>query len=91
MLAIVHAVALALGTPNGYSNQLHVFLPPRQDEFFNMGFKVCYSPDDPKTFFFCAYHGSATFSDSVGHVLYSVESFHGTFGCSPRPGTDACR
>ena len=87
MLAVVHAVALALGTPDGYSNEFHVFLPPGQDECFNLGFKVCYSPDDPKSFAFCAYHGSATFGDSVGHVLYSVEPFQDNFGCSSRPGT----
>jgi len=86
MLAVVHAVAAALGTPNGYGNQFHVFLPPGQDECFNLGFKVCYSPDDLKTFFFCAYHGSADFSD-IGHVLYSVEPFQDNFGCSSRPGT----
>lgn len=83
--AIVHAVALALGTPDGYSNEFHVFLPPGQDECFNLGFKVCYSPDDLKTFFFCAYHSSATFTDSVGHVLYSVEPFQDNFGCSSPP------
>ena len=87
MRAIVHGVALALGTPDGYSNEFHIFLPPGQDECFNLGFKVCYSPDDLKTFFFCAYHGSADFSDSVGHVLYSVEPFQDNFGCSSRPGT----
>ena len=87
MRAIVHAVALALGTPDGYSDEFHVFLPPGQDECFNLGFKVCYSPDDLKTFFFCAYHGSATFTDSVGHVLYSVEPFQDNSGCSSRPGT----
>jgi len=86
MLAIVHAVAAALGTPDGYSNEFHVFLPPGQDECFNLGYKVCYSPDDPKTFAFCAYHGSADFSD-IGHVLYSVEPFQDNFGCSSRPGT----
>jgi len=91
MLAVVHAVALVLGTPNGYSNQFHVFLPPGQDECFGrpitqQQFKVCYSPDDLKTFFFCAYHGSADFSD-IGHVLYSVEPFQDAFGCSSRPGT----
>jgi hypothetical protein len=88
MLAVVHAVALALGTPNGLSNEFHVFLPPGQDECFNLGYKVCYSPDDPKTFYFCAYHGSATFGDSVGHVLYSVEAFQGIGGgCASRSGT----
>jgi len=86
MRAVVHAVAAALGVPGGYGNEFHVFLPPGQDECFNLGFKVCYSPDDIKTFFFCAYHGSADFSD-IGHVLYSVEPFQDNFGCSSRPGT----
>jgi hypothetical protein len=88
MLAVVHAVAVALGEPGGYGFEYHVFLPPGQDECFNLGYKVCYSPDDLKTFFFCAYHGSADFSDIVGnHVLYSVEPFQDNFGCSSRPGT----
>jgi hypothetical protein len=85
MLAIVHAAA-ALTSQAGYGNEYHVFLPPGQDECFNLGYKVCYSPDDPKTFVFCAYHGSADFSD-IGHVLYSVEPFQDDFGCSSRPGT----
>jgi len=85
MLAIVHAAASLTGQA-GYGNEYHVFLPPGQDECFNLGFKICYSPDDPKTFFFCAYHGSATFSD-LGHVLYSVEPFQDNSGCSSRPGT----
>ena len=85
MLAIVHAAAALTGQA-GYGNQYHVFLPPGQDECFNLGYKVCYSPDDPKTFFFCAYHGSADFSD-IGHVLYSVEPFQDAAGCNSRPGT----
>ncbi len=87
MVAIVHAAASITGQ-TGYGNEYHVFLPPGQDECFTtpLGFKVCYSPDDLKTFFFCAYHGSVTFSD-IGHVLYSVEPFQDNFGCSSRPGT----
>ena len=86
MRAVVHAVAVALAEPGGYGNEYHVFLPPGQDECFNLGYKVCYSPDDVTTFFFCAYHGSADFSD-IGHVLYSVEPFQNSSGCSSRPGT----
>ena len=90
MVAIVHAVAAQLGQ-SGYGNEYHVFLPPGQDECFGKPFtpkqfSVCYSPDDPKSFFFCAYHGSADFTD-IGHVLYSVEPFQDVFGCSSRPGT----
>jgi hypothetical protein len=90
MLAIVHAVVVSRAEDNssatGYDNEYHVFLPPGQDECFNSTFAVCYSPDNPSTFFFCAYHGSADFSD-IGHVLYSVEPFQDVGGCSSRPGT----
>jgi hypothetical protein len=47
----------------------------------------CYSPDNPATFVFCAYHGSVTFSD-IGHVLFSIEPFQNVTGCqagAPNP------
>jgi len=84
MLIIVHAVATHFGT--GYDNLYHVFLVPGQDECFDSTYSVCYSPDNAASFFFCAYHGSATFKD-IGHVLYSVEPFQDVDGCSVRPGT----
>ena len=87
MLAIVHAVALSLrGIPTGYGNLYHIFLVPGQDECMGLFYQVCYSPDNPNTFVFCAYHGSADFQD-IGHVLYSVEPFQDVSGCSSRPGT----
>lgn len=85
MLAVVHAVASASGN-SGYSHIFHVFLPPGQDECFDSTFSVCYSPDNPASFFFCAYHGSVDFKD-IGHVLYSVEPFQNVPGCQLRPGT----
>jgi len=85
MLAFVHAVASRTGD-TGYGHQYHVFLPPGQDECFDSTFTVCYSPDKQSTFFFCAYHGSADFTD-IGHVLYSVEPFQDNYGCSSRPAT----
>jgi hypothetical protein len=85
MLAIVHAVVSVTGQA-GYDHIYHVFLPPGTDECFDSTFTVCYSPDHPSTFFFCAYHGSATFSD-IGHVLYSVEPFQNVPGCSVSPGS----
>jgi len=85
MLAVVHAVAVATGK-SGYGHIFHVFLPPGQDECFTSAFTVCYSPDNPKTFAFCAYHGSVDFTD-IGHVLYSVEPFQNVPGCQVRPGT----
>ena len=87
VLGLVHAVAAALATPDGYSDEFHVFLPPGQDECFADPFTTCYSPDKPKTFVFCAYHASADFNDAVGHVLYSVEPFQDVPGCNVRPGT----
>jgi hypothetical protein len=83
--AIVHAAAV-LGGESGYDHIFHVFLPPGQDECFTAAATFCYSPDNPSSFAFCAYHSSATFSD-VGHVLYSVEPFQNVDGCRLRPGT----
>jgi hypothetical protein len=85
MLAVVHAVA-SLSGDSGYGHIFHVFLPPGQDECFDSTFSVCYSPDNPNSFFFCAYHSSGDFSD-IGHVLYSVEPFQNVPGCQVRPGT----
>ena len=85
MLAVVHALA-SVTHQTGYNHIYHVFLPPGTDECFDSTFSICYSPDNPSTFFFCAYHGSATFQD-IGHVLYSVEPFQNVPGCNVSPGS----
>jgi hypothetical protein len=85
MLAIVHAAASATHQ-TGYNHIYHVFLPPGTDECFDSSFTVCYSPDKPSTFFFCAYHTSADFAD-IGHVLYTVEPFQNVLGCNVSPGS----
>jgi hypothetical protein len=85
ILAVVHSVASVTGA-TGYEHIYHVFLPPGTDECFDATFSVCYSPDNLSTFFFCAYHGSADFTD-IGHVLYSVEPYQNVLGCQVRPGT----
>jgi hypothetical protein len=77
VLQIVHTAASALGT--GYHHIYNVFLPQGVDECF-VGTTQCYSPDNPSTFVFCAYHGSVTFSD-IGHVLFTVEPFQNVPGC----------
>jgi hypothetical protein len=85
MLAIVHAVATSLPhTPTGYENLYHIFLVPGQDECFDSTYSVCYSPDNPNTEYFCAYHGSGDFTD-IGHVLYTVQPFQNNDSCSSRP------
>lgn len=84
VLAVIHAVASKSGL-SGYHHIYHVFLPPGTDECFDSTFTACYSPDNPYTFGFCAYHSSADFTD-IGHVLYSVEPFQNVAGCNDLPG-----
>jgi hypothetical protein len=90
MVALVHAVVVSESEDHryetGYGNEYHIFLPPGQDECFDSTFTVCYSPDNPASWIFWAYHGSADFSD-IGHVLYSVEPFQNVSGCNVEPGT----
>jgi hypothetical protein len=85
VLAVVHAVA-SQTHQTGYGHLYHVFLPPGTDECFDSTFSVCYSPNIPSTFFFCAYHGSVDFPD-IGHVLYSVEPYQNVGGCNVAPGS----
>ncbi|HEY3618913.1 MAG TPA: hypothetical protein VGK96_19050 [Candidatus Sulfotelmatobacter sp.] len=81
ILAIVHTAAKALGA--GYGHIYHVFLPPGVDTCFDLT-NICYSPDNPPSFVFCAYHGSVTFGD-IGHVLLSVEPYQNVPGCQAAP------
>jgi hypothetical protein len=83
LLGAVHDAAVALGTPGGYGDQFHIFLPKGVDTCFDQT-SICYSPDNPPSFFFCAYHGSVTFSD-IGHVLFSVEPYQNVRGCQAGP------
>ena len=78
IIAIAHAGAAAFGS--GYHHIYHIFLPPGQDVCFT-GTNECYSPDNPDTFFFCAFHASVDFSD-IGHVLLTVEPYQNVNGCS---------
>src|SRR5262249_4778497 len=61
--AAVFAAASATGQV-GYGHEYHVFLAPGQDECFDTldpTLSFCYSPDNPATWVFCAYHTSVTF------------------------------
>lgn len=80
---VAAAVASGIGQA-GYGHIYHVFLPPGQDICVTATF--CYSPDNPSTFVFCAYHSSVDFP-GIGHLLYTVEPFQNVLGCSVRPGT----
>ncbi len=81
---IVYYVMTELGLPSGYHAIYDVFLPPGQDECSSA--KSCYSPDNPSTFQFCAYHGLAQLP-GIGDTLYTVEPFQNVGGCSVRPDT----
>ena len=78
ILRIAHSAAQAHGS--GYGHIYHLFFPAGVDICFT-GTDICYSPDNPNTFVFCAYHGSVDFQD-LGHVLFTVEPFQDVPGCS---------
>jgi hypothetical protein len=86
ILSILHAAAAKLSVPSGYNNIVHLFLPQGVDTCFDLT-PVCYSPDNPPSFAFCAYHGSVVFND-IGHILFTVEPYQNVPGCqvaSPSP------
>lgn len=78
LVALVHQAAVAAKS-TGYHNEVHLFFPKGQDVC--MSSTSCYSPDNPATFTFCAFHDSITFSD-IGHVLFSVQPFQFVGGCA---------
>jgi len=87
LFAILHAVASATNATS-YTHMYHLFLPQGIDTCLSS--TQCYSPDNPSTFYFCAYHGAVTFSD-IGHVIYSVEPYQALPGChvaAPRPNSE---
>jgi hypothetical protein len=78
--------AASLLKVSGYNHIFHIYLPPGQDLCFDPTSGECYSPDNPSTFFFCAYHSSV--DTPVGHILYAVEPYQNVGGCkvqSPSP------
>jgi hypothetical protein len=79
ILSIVHAAATKLSVQSGYGNILHIFLPQGVDTCFDLT-TVCYSPDNPPSFAFCAYHGSVFFND-IGHILFTVQPYQNVPGC----------
>jgi hypothetical protein len=78
ILGIVFS-ASAFTNASGYDNIFHVFLPQGTDMCVTA--TNCYSPDNPQTFAFCAFHGSVDFS-ATQHVLFSVEPFQAVGGCT---------
>lgn len=82
---LVHAAASFSG--DGFGHYYHVFLPQGVDMCLPVPPGVrppCYSPDNPATFVFCAFHGSFLFSD-LGEVIFSLEPYQDVLGCSVPP------
>jgi len=79
---LVSAAAIFGG--KNFDHVYHVFLPKGVDTCFDAAKTVCYSPDIPKTFFFCAYHASITYKDGSS-LLFSVEPYQDVLGCSVPP------
>jgi hypothetical protein len=77
-LAIVHASAEVFGTGHGHVH--HIFFAPGIDVCANAALTVCYSPDNPATWYFCAFHGYVDFKD-IGHVLFTIEPYANVAGC----------
>jgi hypothetical protein len=63
---------------SGYKAIYHVFLPKGTGVCIVPG--NCYSPDDPASWAFCAFHGSVNFS-ATQHVLFTVQPYQGVPGC----------
>ena len=86
ILTVLHASAKTSGT--GYTHIYHVFLPKGADTCFDLS-SICYSPDNPATFAFCAYHASVDYGD-IGHVVFTVLPFANVQGCgaaTPNPNS----
>src|SRR5262249_13102598 len=82
IITLAHEAAQIAG--GGYGHVYHVFLPKGVATCMNNG-GGCYSPNNPATFTFCAYHCKATFSD-VGTVYFTVEPFQNVLACAvPQP------
>jgi len=63
---------------SGYHHIFHIFLPKGTDMCITA--TECYSPDNPSTFVFCAFHSSVDFGPNQ-HVLFSVEPYQFVGGC----------
>lgn len=87
---LVHAGASIAG--NGFGNFYHVFLPKGVDMCLPPPVAgappECYSPDNPATWVFCAFHGAFVFQD-LGEVIFSLEPYQDVLGCSVLPNGTA--
>ena len=87
---LAHAAASIKG--NGFGHYYHVFLPKGVDMCLPPPAAgappECYSPDNPATWVFCAFHGAFVFHD-LGEVIFSLEPYTDVIGCSVPPSGTA--
>lgn len=81
--SMVHQAVVQVGAGHIF----HLFLP--QGVNVCVGTDICYSPDNPSTFVFCAYHAAVTFQDLGGAVVaYTVEPYQDVTGCVLAPNAN---
>jgi hypothetical protein len=78
---IVNLVSSAASSA-GTGHIFHIFLPQGVDTCFE-GNTACYSPDNPSTFAFCAYHSAANIGGV--DVFYTVIPYEGVPECMLPP------
>lgn len=82
IVVLLHAAGSVAGTGPGHV--FNVFITPGDDLCFfdDQGNPVfCFSPDNPNTFAFCAFHSAVVFPD-IGEVLFTVVPDTGVPGCA---------
>lgn len=70
------------GLDAAHNHIYDLFLPPNYDTCLDANDTVCYSPDNPSSFVFCAYHDFAT-TQSGFPIYLTVEPDQGVPGCEP--------
>jgi hypothetical protein len=81
---IVNMVASAdVFSGAGPGHIFHIFLPQGVDTCLDPGNTVCYSPDNPSTWVFCAYHADAIINGA--DVFYTVLPYANVDGCNLAP------
>ena len=73
LFTILAAAAKSAGKI-GTSFEYHLFIPPGVDTCFDLT-TSCYSPDNPSTWAFCAYHSSAYVPAYKNFLVFSVEGY----------------
>lgn len=83
IIAILAGAVQASGLQAGYTNEYHLYFP--QGTNVCPSPNNCYSPNNPATFAFCAFHSTVDFttaSNDTLHVLFSVEPYQFVPGCA---------